>query len=63
MKMKSGGKPHKTFSDCAKLDTSGMAGKSVEFEISYEYKPPKMTVRDMLEVEEKKTNKRPEMDD
>jgi hypothetical protein len=61
--MKRNGKPYTNYSDCKKLDTSGMAGKPVEVEFSVEYKMPEMTVRDMLEKREKKTNKREEMDD
>lgn len=61
--MKRNGKPYTNYSDCKKLDNSGMAGQPVEIEFSIEYKPPEMTVKDMLEKRAKKTNKRPEMDD
>lgn len=56
------GKTSQIFSDNEKMDNSGLAGKPKEYEPS-EWKPPVMTIKDIMEVHEKKTNKRPEMDD
>lgn len=56
------GKAYEILSDNPKMDTSGMAGKSKPMEV-YAWKPPVMSVEDMLEVREMKTNKRPEVDD
>jgi hypothetical protein len=39
-----------------------MAGKPRPMEV-YAYTPPPMSIEDMLEVQEHKTSKKPEMDD
>ncbi len=54
-------KSYEIISNNPKMDTSGMAGKTKEFP-TYEYKPPVMTVDDMMEVRESKTNKKPELE-
>jgi len=45
-----------------KMDTSGMAGQPRPMEL-YAYTPPPMSIDDMLEVQEYKTSKKPEMED
>jgi len=55
-------KTSKIFSDNEKMDNSGLAGKPKPMEM-YAWKPPVMTIEDIMEVHEKQTNKRPEMDD
>jgi hypothetical protein len=58
-------KHHKDYtiiSDNEKMDTSGMAGKPKEYE-PMEWKQPVMTIKDMMEAHEHKTNKRPDMED
>jgi hypothetical protein len=54
-------KPYTIYSDNPKMDTSGMAGKPQTMEI-YEYKQPPMTIDNIMEEVEKKTNKRPEVE-
>lgn len=56
------GKSYQIISDNPKMDTYGLAGKPKPLEV-YQWKPPVMSVEDMMEVHEMKTNKRPEMDD
>ncbi len=56
--MKSG-KQFTILSDNPKMDTSGMAGKPRPMP-TFEWKPPVMTIKDIMEVHEKKGNKRPE---
>lgn len=57
-------KAYEIISTNPKMDTSGMAGKPKEFEMmSMMYKPPVMTIDDMLEVKEHKASKKPEMED
>jgi hypothetical protein len=55
-------KTSKIFSDNEKMDNSGLAGKPKPMEM-YSWKPPVMRIEDIMEVQEMKTNKRPEMDD
>lgn len=55
-------KTSQIFSDNEKMDNSGLAGKPKEYE-PLEWKPPVMNIKDIMEVQEKKTNKRPDMDD
>ncbi len=55
-------KTSKIFSDNEKMDNSGLAGKPKTYE-PLMWKEPKMTIGDIMEVHEKQTNKRPEMDD
>jgi hypothetical protein len=55
-------KTSKIFSDNEKMDNSGLAGKPKTYEPMM-WKEPKMTIGDIMEVREKQTNKRPEMDD
>lgn len=62
MATKKATKSHQIFSDNPKMDTSGMAGKPKPLEV-YAYTPAPMTIDDIMEEHEKKTNKRPEMDD
>lgn len=54
-------KPYTIYSDNPKMDTSGMAGKTKEWKI-LEYKEPVMSIDDIMEVVEEKTNKRPEVE-
>lgn len=55
------GKPFQVFSDNPKMDTSGLAGKPAPMEMyMVEYKMPPMTIDQIMEVREMKTNKRPE---
>jgi hypothetical protein len=54
-------KSYEIISNNPKMDTSGMAGKPKEFE-TYMYKPPVMTIDDMLEAKEYKTSKKPELE-
>jgi hypothetical protein len=56
--MKSG-KQFTILSDNPKMDTSGMAGKPRPMP-TFEWKPPVMTIKDIMEVHEMKGNKRPE---
>jgi hypothetical protein len=56
--MKSG-KQFTILSDNPKMDTSGMAGKPRPMP-TFEWKPPVMTIKDIMEVHENKTNKKPE---
>ncbi len=56
--MKSG-KQFTILSDNPKMDTSGLAGKPRRMP-TFEWKPPVMTIEDIMEVHEKKGNKRPE---
>lgn len=62
MATKSSRKPFTIFSNNPKMDTSGLAGKPKPIEV-YEWKQPPMSIKDIMEVHEMKTNKRPEMDD
>ena len=55
-------KTSQIFSDNEKMDNSGLAGKPKEYP-AMGWKQPKMTIKDIMEVQEMKTNKRPEMDD
>jgi hypothetical protein len=55
------GKAFEIISDNPKMDTYGLVGKPKPVEL-YEWKPPAMSIGDMMEVREMKTNKRPEMD-
>ena len=52
-------KDYTIFSDNEKMDTSGLAGKPKEYKMS-EYKPPVMTIEDIMEVQEYKNAKRPD---
>lgn len=54
-------KPYTIYSDNPKMDTSGMAGKTKEWKM-LEYKEPVMSIDDIMEVVEEKTNKRPEVE-
>lgn len=56
------GKSYQLFSDNPKMDTSGMAGKPKPLRV-YEWKMPAMSIDDIMEVHEMKTNKKPETDD
>lgn len=62
MKVNKKSKPFTILSDNPKMDTSGMAGKPRPIE-TYEWKPPVMTIGDIMEEHEKKMAKKPEMDD
>ena len=62
MKPSKSGKSYKVFSDNPKMDTSGMAGKPKVMEMAYEWKPPAMRIEDIMEAQEKKDNKRPEVE-
>ena len=62
MKVNQKAKPFTILSDNPKLDTSGMAGKPKPMEV-YAYVPPSMSIDDIMEEHEKKTSKKPEMDD
>ena len=54
-------KPFQVFSDNPKMDTSGLAGKPAPMEMYMaSYTPPPMTIEQIMEVREMKTNKRPE---
>lgn len=55
-------KSYKIFSDNPKMDMSGLAGKPKQYK-PVEWKEPAMTISDIMEVEEHKTNKRPDTDD
>ncbi len=55
-------KTSQIFSDNEKMDNSGLAGKPKEY-APLEWKQPTMTIEDIMEVREMKTNKRPDMDD
>jgi hypothetical protein len=57
-------KAYEIISTNPKMDTSGMAGKPKEFEMMsmMTYKPPVMTIGDMLEAKEYKTSKKPELE-
>ena len=63
--MKKLGKATKSYtiiSENPKMDTTGMAGKPKEY-APIEWKPPAMSLADMMEVREHKQAKKPEMDD
>lgn len=62
MKVGKNSKPYTILSDNPKMDTSGMAGKPKPMEV-YAYTPPPMDIEDIMEEHEKKTSKKPEMDD
>ena len=62
MATKKATKPYTVFSDNEKMDTSGMAGKPRPM-LTFEWKPPVMTIKDIMEVQEMKTNKRPESEE
>ncbi len=62
MKINQKAKPFTVMSTNPKMDTSGMAGKPRPMEV-YAYTPPPMSIEDMLEVQEHKTSKKPEMED
>lgn len=62
MKISQKGKPFTILSDNPKMDTSGMAGKPKPVEV-YSWTPPSMDIEDIMEEHEKKTSKKPEMDD
>lgn len=62
MAVKKATKQYTVFSDNEKMDTSGLAGKPRQFE-PMQWTPPKMTLKDIMEVQEMKTNKRPEVED
>lgn len=62
MKVNQKAKPFSIMSTNAKMDTSGMAGKPKPMEV-YAWTPPPMSIDDMLEVQENKTSKKPEMED
>lgn len=55
-------KDYTIFSDNEKMDTSGMAGKPKPMEV-YQWKPPVMTIEDIMEVQEYKTSKRPDTEE
>lgn len=55
-------KSYEIISTNPKMDTSGMAGKPVQYPEIMAYKPPAMTIDDMMEVRESKTNKKPELE-
>lgn len=62
MATKKAGKTYKILSDNPKMDMSGLAGKPKQYK-PIEWKAPAMCIEDILEAEEMKHNKRPEMDD
>lgn len=55
-------KDYTIFSDNEKMDTSGLAGKPKPMK-AFEWKPPVMTIEDIMEVQEYKTNKRPDTEE
>jgi hypothetical protein len=55
-------KTSKIFSDNEKMDNSGLAGKPKQYE-PLEWKPPVMTIEDIMEVQEYKTSKRPDTEE
>jgi hypothetical protein len=61
MKTSKASKPYEIISDNPKMDTTGMAGKPAPME-DYKYVPPTITIKQMMEIREMKTNKKPEMD-
>ena len=63
MATKSSSKSYTIFSDNPKMDTSGMAGKPRPLPAPSPYEPPPMTIDDIMEDREMKTNKRPEAED
>lgn len=62
MQQRKQGKPFQVMSTNPKMDTSGMAGKPKPLGI-YVWTPPPMDIGDMLEEVEKKTSKKPELED
>jgi len=62
MKANKKSKPFTILSDNKKMDTSGMAGKPKPMEV-YAWTTPPMSIDDIMEEHEKKTSKKPEMDD
>ena len=62
MATKKATKQYTVFSDNEKMDTSGMAGKPKPMEV-YQWKQPVMTIKDIMEVQEYKTNKRPDTEE
>lgn len=59
MKVKKAAKDYTIYSANEKMDTSGMAGKPAPMELyTYELTMPKMNVREMLEVKERKEKKK-----
>ena len=58
--MKSG-KQFTILSDNPKMDTSGLAGKPAPMELyEMEFKMPAMNIKQIMEIHENKTNKKPE---
>ena len=55
-------KTSQIFSDNEKMDNSGLAGKPKEYP-SMEWKQPVMSIEDIMEVQEYKTNKRPDTEE
>lgn len=55
-------KTSQIFSDNEKMDNSGLAGKPKPMEM-YQWKPPVMTIEDIMEVQEYKTSKRPDTEE
>jgi hypothetical protein len=55
-------KTSKIFSDNEKMDNSGLAGKPKEYS-PMEWKQPTMSIKDIMEVQEHKTNKRPDTEE
>ena len=62
MAIKKATKQYTVFSDNEKMDTSGMAGKPRPIP-TFEWKPPVMTIEDIMEVQEYKTSKRPDTEE
>ena len=63
MKKTKPGKPYEIISDNPKMDMTGMAGKPAPMEMyMHGYKMPNITIKQMMEAREMKTNKKPEMD-
>jgi len=61
MATKKSGKAFEIISTNPKMDTSGMAGKPMDYSMMLEkYTPPPMTLEQMMEERERKTSKKPE---
>ncbi len=63
MATKKPGKAYEIISENPKMDTSGMAGKPMEYPAPREWTPPPMRLKDMMEKRERATSKKPEKED
>jgi len=61
MATKKSGKAYTIISENPKMDTSGMAGKPMEWDMAVEYTPPPMNLQQMMRKRAKAECKKPEI--